>query len=245
MNVFAHRGYSGRYPQNTMLAFREAEKTGCDGIELDVQMTKDGQLVIIHDEAIDGLTDGTGYVRDYTYEELFRFRVTDNQQEAYGVQRIPTFEEYCVWVKDTGLISNVEIKSSVFYYENIEEKTVETIKKYGLSDRMLISSFNHLSIIRSRELAPEIRVGALLGHEGIGNPGYYCSKSGFDCYHPGIGGLTREAVLDCQEHGIAVNVWTVNDMGNLVRVYDWGCDTVITNYPDVCKCFLNAMTQKG
>ena len=70
MKVYAHRGYSGKYPENTMLSFQKAAETGCDGIELDVQTTKDGVLVVIHDEAIDRTTDGTGLVKDYTYEEL-------------------------------------------------------------------------------------------------------------------------------------------------------------------------------
>ena len=70
MKVMAHRGYSGKYPENTMLAFEEAAKTGADGIELDVQLTKDGQVVVIHDERIDRTTDGSGWVKDYTYEEV-------------------------------------------------------------------------------------------------------------------------------------------------------------------------------
>jgi glycerophosphoryl diester phosphodiesterase len=73
MKVMAHRGYSGKYPENTMLAFEEAAKTGADGIELDVQLTKDGQVVVIHDERIDRTTDGSGWVKDYTYEELKKF----------------------------------------------------------------------------------------------------------------------------------------------------------------------------
>ena len=72
----AHRGYSGKYPENTMLAFEEAAQTGADGIELDVQLTKDGQVVVIHDERIDRTTDGTGFVKDYTYEELKKFNAS-------------------------------------------------------------------------------------------------------------------------------------------------------------------------
>ena len=95
IKVYAHRGYSGRFPENTMLAFQEAAKTGCDGIELDVQLTKDGQLVVIHDETIDRTTDGSGYVRDYTLEELRRFNAAAKWDGRFGFQPIPTFEEYC------------------------------------------------------------------------------------------------------------------------------------------------------
>ena len=82
MKVFAHRGFSGKYPQNTMLAFKEAEKTGCDGIELDVQITRVGELVIIHNESIDEVTDGNGLIRDFTYQELCEFQVIDNFRKA-------------------------------------------------------------------------------------------------------------------------------------------------------------------
>ena len=78
MKIWAHRGYSGRYPENTMLAFKKAAEAGCDGIELDVQLTKDDVLVVIHDETIDRVTDGTGRVVDYTYEELKKFVETIN-----------------------------------------------------------------------------------------------------------------------------------------------------------------------
>ena len=78
MKVMAHRGYSGKYPENTMLAFQKAVEVGCDGIELDVQLTRDGVLVIIHDERIDRTTDGTGSVKDYTYEECNRVSAHTN-----------------------------------------------------------------------------------------------------------------------------------------------------------------------
>lgn len=143
MKVFAHRGFSGRYPQNTMLAFQKALESGCDGIELDVQLTKDGEVVIIHDEYLDDLTDFTGNVRDYTLGELKSCNAGGKWQETYGFQPIPTFEEYCEWASGNSLITNVEIKSSVYYYEELEKKTMELIERFGLKERIIISSFNH------------------------------------------------------------------------------------------------------
>ena len=143
MKVFGHRGYSGMYPENTMLSFQKAADTGCYGIELDVQLTKDGQLVVIHDETIDRTTDGTGAVVDYTFEELRRFDASAIKGGTHGFQPIPSFEEYCEWVKDRDLVTNIEIKSGVYYYEDIEEKTVEMVRRFGLTDRVLFSSFNH------------------------------------------------------------------------------------------------------
>ena len=125
MRVFAHRGYSGKYPENTMLAFREAEKTGADGIELDVQLSKDGELVIIHDETLDRTTTGKGYVKDYTLSELKAFNASVIKGDTFAPEAIPSFEEYCKWVKDTHLITNVELKTSIVYYPEIEEKLTE------------------------------------------------------------------------------------------------------------------------
>ena len=172
MRVFAHRGYSGKYPENTMLAFREAEKVGADGIELDVQLTKDGQIVIIHDETLNRTTNGKGYVKDYTLAELKALDASVIKGTEFSPQRIPTLEEYCDWVKGTGLVTNVELKSSIVYYPELEEKTAEMIKAFGLEDRMIFSSFNHLSIVRMKQLLPQCPVGALVENNDLQIAGY-------------------------------------------------------------------------
>ncbi len=240
MKVFAHRGYSGRYPENTMLAFQKAAETGCDGIELDVQLTKDGTVVVIHDESIDRTTDGTGFVKDLTFGELKEFNADTVCGGIHGFVPVPSFEEYCKWAKDQELVTNIEIKTGVYYYEGLEEKTLELVRKYGLEKKVIFSSFNHTSIIRLKELAPEIPCGALLDHPGLGNAGYYCDRYHIECYHPGVKGLTKEAVDNCRKYGIQVNVWTVNDMSALEQVYEWGCDGVISNFPEVCKWWVQS-----
>lgn len=239
MKVFAHRGYSGKYPENTMLSFKEAAKAGCDGMELDVQLTKDGRLVVIHDEAVDRTTDGSGLVKDYTLEDLLKLDASAVKGGKFGFCQIPTFEEYCAWASDNHIFTNVEIKTGVYYYEDIEEKTLELVRKYHLEDQVLFSSFNHLSLERLKKLAPEIPCGALLEHAGLGNAGYYCKRYGYRYYHPGIKGLTAETVRNCTEHGIGVNVWTVNDMESLENTFEWGCTAVFSNYPGVCKAWLD------
>ncbi len=234
MKVLAHRGYSGRYPENTMLAFQKAVEVGCNRIELDVQLTKDGVVVVLHDELIDRTTDGTGYVRDYTYEEVKKFNAAKLFPQVTDFQYIPTFDEYCAWAAENDVYTNIELKTSIFYYEDIEKKTMEIVKKYGLEDKVLYSSFNLLSLIKIKELDPKAEVGALLGRAGLGNAGYLCDTYGFECYHPGYEGITDETVENCKKYGIKMNVWTVNDMHALEQLYLWGCDNVITNYPDVC-----------
>ena len=235
MKVYAHRGYSGKYPENTMLAFKEAAKTGCDGIELDVQLTKDGKVVVIHDEAVDRTTDGSGKVKDFTYQELARLNAANLYEGKYGFCGIPLFEDYCKWAAGQDLVTNIELKTGVYYYEGLEEKTLELVRRYGLEEKVFYSSFNHLSLLKVKELDPQAVCGALLEHTGIGNAGYYCRRFGLQAYHPGYKGLTEETVRGCRENGIQVNVWTINDMGVLEQLEEWGCDGAITNYPAVCK----------
>ena len=115
---------------NTLAAFRLAEEQGADGIELDVQLTKDGQVVVIHDENIDRTGTGTGAVRDYTLEELRKLSF-HNHMEAYEGEKIPTLEEVLTFVKQGRMEVNIELKTGVYWYPEIEKKTIEIVKKSG------------------------------------------------------------------------------------------------------------------
>ena len=237
MKIIAHRGYSGLYPENTMLSFQKAVEAGCDEIELDVQSTKDNVLVIIHDESIKRTTDGEGLVRKYTFEELRKFNAAELQKKEFDFLPIPSFEEYLAWIKTTNVTTNIELKNSKFYYTNLEKKVIDLLTSYEMLDRVMFSSFNHLSMAKCKQLAPEVPCGILTERE-IGNAGYYAKSNGMECYHPDITKLTTTVVNNCKKHSILINAWTVNDMGDLKKLYDWGLSGAITNYPDVCKAFI-------
>lgn len=237
MKIIAHRGYSGLYPENTMLSFQKAVEAGCDEIELDVQLTKDNVLVIIHDESIKRTTDGEGLLRKYTFAELQKFNAAELQKKEFDFLPIPSFEEYLAWVKTTNVTTNIELKNSKFYYTNLEKKVIDLLTSYEMLDKVMFSSFNHLSMAKCKQLAPEVPCGILTERE-IGNAGYYAKSNGMECYHPDITRLTTTVVNNCKKHGILVNAWTVNDMGHLKKLYDWGLSGAITNYPDVCKAFI-------
>lgn len=240
MKVYGHRGYSGKYPENTMLAFQKAVEVGADGIELDVQLSKDGELVVIHDETLDRTTDGKGWVKDYTLAELKKFDAGKIKDGKWGFQEIPSFDEYCRWFKDQDIITNIELKTSIIYYPEIEEKTAAMIRKYGLEDKVIFSSFNHLSIVRMKQLLPQCPVGALVEIEGLAYAGYYGKKYGFEYYHPDFCLLSDEAVKECKENGVGINVWTVNDLGSFEQLYEWGVDGVIGNYPEVLAAYVHS-----
>ncbi|MBQ7497490.1 MAG: glycerophosphodiester phosphodiesterase, partial [Selenomonas sp.] len=173
--VWAHRGASGwdrQYaPENTMPAFQKALEMGADGIELDVQLTKDGEIVICHDERIDRTSRGQGYIRDYTLAELKKIDFGKPHVE-YGFVEIPTLGEFFQFFKPTNLKLNIELKTGVLYYEDIEEKTYKLAEEYGLNDRIIYSSFNHYSVEKLKNICPEARIGLLMGADTVRLPDY-------------------------------------------------------------------------
>lgn len=240
MKVVAHRGFSGRYPENTMLAFEQAVKAQADEIELDVQLTKDGEVIIMHDEAVDRTTDGNGLICSYTLKELKHLNAATLFPQ-FGRVEVPTFDEYCAWVKKQPITTNIELKTGVIYYEEIEKKTIKILEKYDLLDRVMFSSFNHMSLVETKKLAPSVPVGALVEHAGLQNAGYYCNKFGFEFYHPGYKGLTDEVIQNLKKYNVGVNVWTVNDMGTLEKLTDWDVSGIISNYPKTCRNYLKGL----
>ena len=153
--IFAHRGSKGTHPENTLEAFKEAVRLGVDGIELDVHLTKDGELAIIHDETVDRTTNGTGYVRDMTMAELKKLDAGSWFSEEFYQSVIPTLAEVLSLLKDTDIKLNVEIKSDIIPYEGIEEKVLQTLESYSYKNNAIISSFNHYSVKKVHELDPK------------------------------------------------------------------------------------------
>ena len=136
--VFAHRGASGYAPENTLEAFALAIRQGADGIELDVQLSSDGIPVVIHDETIDRVTDKTGYVKDYTLQELKELTVLKDRFPAYNQSKIPTLKEVLEAVKPSGIQVNIELKTGIYWYPDIEKKVAEIVEETGMKDRIVL-----------------------------------------------------------------------------------------------------------
>ena len=133
--IFAHRGASGYAPENTLEAFALAITQGADGIELDVQLTKDGIPVVIHDETIDRVTEKKGWVKDYTLKELKELTVLKNKFSEYSAAKIPTLEEVLDAVKASGIQVNIELKTGIYWYPEIEQKVADLVKKAGMEEK--------------------------------------------------------------------------------------------------------------
>lgn len=234
VQIFAHRGFSGYYPENTMLAFQKvAEETVADGIELDIQLTKDGEIVIMHDEMLDRTTNGSGWLKDHTLEELKMLSVGVNVKGFFPRQTIPTLREYFTWLKTTKLITNIELKTSYFEYEGIEEKLIAMVKEFGLEDQIWYSSFNHYTVARIKKLMPEAKCG-LLTDTWLMNIGEYAASQGAASVNARTYFCTKEGVAaDLHAHNIALQAWTPNDADMMQELVDAGVDVLITNYPDI------------
>lgn len=162
MKIWAHRGCSQHYPENTLLAFEKAAQIkGLTGIELDIQLTKDGHIVVCHDEKVDRTTDGTGELRSFTLNELKKLRI-DAGNGKY--EKIPTIDEVFDLLEDKmriGLKLNIELKNSVFPFEGMEEKIIELVHRRGIQNSIVYSSFSALSIERIRNLDSDVEAGIL------------------------------------------------------------------------------------
>lgn len=239
--VFAHRGASGYAPENTLEAFALAEKQGAQGIELDVQLTKDGEVVVIHDETIDRVSTGKGAVRDYTLEELRRFSFHNHKKGYEGIP-IPTLKELLEQVKPGGMEVNIELKTGIYWYSGLEEKTVELVKAAGMEKRVIYSSFNHYSVQKILELDGEAET-AYLYSDVLLNVENYAKNTGVCGLHPAVYHLKMADFLDSyRRSGLKVRVWTVNDEADMRRFMENDLEAVITNYPDRAlrvreKCF--------
>lgn len=230
--IIAHRGFSGQYPENTMLAFQKAVEAGCDGIELDVHLSKDGEVVIIHDEHIGRVSGGRrGMVKDLTAEELRRIDVSSGCSAKYGFNPIPTLREYFEFVKNHDVFTNIELKNSLVLYEGLEEKTIALIKEFGLLDRVLFSSFNHRSMVKAKKLSPQTRCAFLVGCH-MCDGGAYTKAHGVDYLNPLYTGLDAEAIEEVHASGIGLQAWTVNEEEDMRFLAEHEIFGIITNYPD-------------
>ncbi|MDF2543023.1 MAG: glycerophosphoryl diester phosphodiesterase [Herbinix sp.] len=230
--IWAHRGASGYAPENTLEAFQKAIELKADGIELDVQMTKDGQLVIIHDETVNRVSDAKGWVKDYTYEQIKLLNVNKKFPE-YGKVKLPSLEEAYLLMKDTDLIINVELKNGIVFYENMEEKVLELTKKMGLQDRIIYSSFNHYSMMKLKSLDSSVKTGFLY-EDGYLDMPEYAVKHKVEALHPALYNLQYpNFIKDCKDRNIKIRPWTVNKKEEMIMLCENEIDALITNYPDI------------
>lgn len=238
MLIVAHRGFSGRYPENTLLAFQKAIEAGCDGIELDVHATKDGVPIICHDETIDRTTNGSGRLCDFTLAELRQFDAYGGFKGQYPRQVLPTFEEYCALVESLPIFTNIEIKTDNYYYPQLVEQVLAIIRAHHLEHKVLFSSFNPATILRCKQLEPMIPCGFLCD-KPIGNAGAFVRDFGVEYLHPNLDKMTAADYQACAAYGVGINGWTLNNSATpLEELCKLPLIALITNWPDRAKALV-------
>jgi glycerophosphoryl diester phosphodiesterase len=218
-------------PENTMEAFELAAKQGVDGIEMDIHLTADHQLAVIHDYTLDRTTNGTGIVENYTMAELKKYDASYGKGKYAGA-RIPELRELYDWMKGNNIQLNLEIKAgNDCNPQQIISILAKLEKEYDFSERIIYSSFNHYAMVKFKERMPHACVG-LLYEAGMIDGWKYAKALGADCLHPyyryACMGREVENAHDC---GLRVNVWTVDEVADMEEIFRKKCNIMISNKP--------------
>jgi glycerophosphoryl diester phosphodiesterase len=244
LSLQAHRGAAGLAPENTLAAFRMALDLGADGTEMDLQVTKDGIVVVIHDDTVDRTTDGRGRIGDLTLIEIKRLDAGAKFGPAFRGERIPTLRELIDLVKASGrdrFRLNLEIKFAEGregHPADLEERVLTVLTETNFLDRVITQSFYHPSAAKMKRLVPGIPAGLLVGQKRQpADPVAAVRDHRVDYYAPHHSLVTPELLRTLHQAGVPVVTWTVNDAADMRRLIAIGLgalpgDGMISDYPD-------------
>ena len=235
-----HRGASYDAPENTLPAFRLAAEMGADGVELDVQLSQDGEVVIIHDFDLDKTTTGTGPVKAKTLKQLKELDAGSHFDPAFTQTPIPTLSELFMAMGPV-LLYNIELKTMAVRDEGLEAEVIRLIEDHNLQSRAMLSSFNPFALNRAYRVNPNIKRG-LLWSPGL--PFHlrwqlFRQAARPDMFHPHWQAVSAAMLAKEHQQGHLVNVWTCNDPQAMVKLITMGVDSIMTDRPDVLKQVIN------
>ena len=236
--IFGHRGASADAPQNTLPAFELALAQDADGIELDVHRTKDGELVIVHDFEVDGTTDGTGTVTEMTVAEIKELDAGNYFDARFTGTPVPTLSEVFEALGKK-LYVNVEIKSQSPQTDGVEQAVADCIVRHGMAERVIVSSFNPLTLKRFRPLMPDVPVAYLDSPEIPDMVRELVRDFPHELQHPHTEMVDAAYVQAARNAGRRINVWTANDMPRAVELVKLGVDGLVTDLPGAMRAALS------
>jgi glycerophosphoryl diester phosphodiesterase len=246
VDVIAHRGSSGAAPENTLAAIRLAIRHDADVVENDIQRTRDGELVIMHDTTLDRTTDveqvfparAPWNVGDFTLKEIKRLDAGSWFAPRFSGQEVPTLEE---WVNAVGRKAGMllEPKSPALYpgIERDLDKELRSLPAFNRAlraDRVVVQAFDHVWLRQYKDLAPDVPVGLLYGTDPT-EAEVSAAATWAQQVNPALGAIEEDTVERIHEHGLETHVWTVNAGQDMYRAMEWGVDGIITNYPQVLR----------
>ena len=232
--VIAHRGIRSDYPENTLAAFEAAADSGIAMIELDVALTRDRQVIVIHDEALDRTTNGTGRVREKTYSEIRELDAGSWFDPRFAGEKVPSLEEVLERLGHRCRI-NIEIKSIAVEFpapkDAVENQVLELIRKFGLGDSVVVSSFHTEVLFRIRRMDPYLALGVLSNRRLDPEIRGYVMDLGAYSWNPDFRKLTTDQVRQIQDIGVRVIPYTVNGVFHIEQALDMGVDGFFTDNP--------------
>jgi len=231
--VIAHRGFSGTAPENTLIAFQKGIEVGSDMIELDVHLSRDGEIVVIHDETLDRTTNGKGLVVDHTLKELKRLDAGSSFGPQFAGEKIPTLKEVLELAKGRGLV-NIEIKNPThgkYSIAELTEKVLREVNQTGMMGRVIFSCFNPAALDWIERREPRAWVAFLFHRPWNFFPDIPGSQE-YSVLNLRNIHLTRGKVAEIKKAGKKINVYTVNTEEEMEQFIRWGVDGIITNHPD-------------
>ncbi|USK69108.1 glycerophosphodiester phosphodiesterase [Peribacillus asahii] len=234
MHIIAHRGAASTHPENTMGAFIEAQRVGADGIEVDVQLSADGEVVIIHDEKLNRTTGAKGYVKDWKLSDLKKLNASFGHKAKSVFEKIPTLVELFDWLQTNQLSCIIELKNTVFEYPGLEEKVIQLIRMYGFENRVILASFNHYSLVYCYRLAPDIETAPNY-REGIFMPWIYAKSIAAKGIHPQFRAAHDVIIKESLDAGMAIRPYTINTEEQMKHFFEKGCSGIITDDPKLAK----------
>lgn len=237
--VLAHRGANKVAPQNTIPAFEKALQFNSDGIETDVHLCADGEIVICHNYTVDATSNGSGAIDEMTFSELRRLDFGSYFSNDFKGVTLPTLSELLELVKNMTLI-NIEIKSPQ-KDNDLVKRVVEEIYKFGVEKNTIISCFDPECIRKVKEIDSSLKTGLLYERGALGEEimnfgvAKYCKQLKADAAHPEHILMTEELIKDLHNNDIKVNPWTINSREDIIKYTSWGCDALISDVPDFCR----------
>ena len=233
--VIAHRGFSGVAPENTLIAFQKAIEIGADMLEFDVLHSRDGHIVVIHDDTLDRTTNGHGGVSDYSLAELKQLDAGSWFSPEFANERIPTLREALELTRGKIRV-NIEIKfeavNLVQFGPGIEDEIVDLVEELGMEQDVMVSSFHPMAVERIKKRNPNI-VTALLYHDVIKkSPSAILKGLRADGFNPSLKHVKPQHIDEAHAAGHPVTVYTVNQAEDLQTLINWGVDGIFTDFPD-------------
>ncbi len=232
--IFAHRGASAHAPENTIAAFELALAQNADAIELDVKLTADGHVVVIHDSTVDRTTGSRGRVKDLSLAQLRSLDAGSFFSEKYRGEKIPTLEEVLEAVGKRTII-NVELKNYSTPGDQLVVTVCMLVKKFSLQKHVMFSSFFASGLSKARSYLPDVPCGLLALHGPLGawarSFGFMFSK--YQALHPYLTDVTPQQVQRVHRLQRRIHVWTVNAAEDMRRLFRWGVDAIFTDDPQL------------